>query len=32
MCERVREVAKRFDYKKLAAEEIRVIEAAVASK
>jgi glycosyltransferase involved in cell wall biosynthesis len=31
MCERVREVAKRFDYKKLAAEEIKVIEAAMAS-
>lgn len=28
MCERVRETAERFDYKKLAAEEIRVIEAA----
>lgn len=32
MCERVRETAKRFDYKKLAAEEIKVIEAAVSSK
>ncbi len=29
MCERVREVAKRFDYKVLAAEEITVIEAAM---
>lgn len=29
MCERVRETAKRFDYKKLAAEEIEVIEAAI---
>ena len=29
MCERVREVAERFDYKKLAAEEIKVIEAAI---
>ena len=28
MCERVRQTAERFDYKKLAAEEIRVIEAA----
>ena len=27
MCERVRQTAERFDYKKLAAEEIRVIEA-----
>lgn len=32
MCERVRKTAERFDYKKLAAEEIKVIEAAVASK
>ena len=31
MCERVRKVAERFDYKKLAAEEIKVIEAAIAS-
>ena len=31
MCERVRKVAERFDYKKLAAEEIKVIEAAVVS-
>lgn len=31
MCERVRKVAARFDYKKLAAEEIKVIEAAIAS-
>lgn len=31
MCERVRKVAGRFDYKKLAAEEIKVIEAALAS-
>lgn len=30
MCERVRKVAERFDYKKLAAEEIKVIEAAMA--
>lgn len=29
MCERVREVATRFDYKKLAAKEIMVIEAAM---
>lgn len=29
MCERVREVAEQFDYKKLAAEEIKVIEAAI---
>ena len=29
MCERVREVAKRFDYKKLAAEEIAVINNAL---
>lgn len=29
MCQRVREVAERFDYKKLAAEEIKVIEAAL---
>lgn len=29
MCERVREVAKRFDYKVLAAEELKVIENAV---
>lgn len=29
MCERVRKVAERFDYKKLAAEEIKVIEAAI---
>ena len=29
MCARVREVAKRFDYKVLAAEEIKVIESAV---
>lgn len=31
MCERVRKVAEQFDYKKLAAEEIKVIEAALAS-
>lgn len=31
MCERVRKTAEQFDYKKLAAEEIRVIEAALAS-
>ena len=31
MCERVCEVAERFDYKKLASEEIKVIEAAIAS-
>ena len=31
MCERVRKVAERFDYKKLASEEIKVIEAAIAS-
>lgn len=31
MCERVRKVAERFDYKNLAAEEIKVIEAALAS-
>lgn len=30
MCERVRKIAERFDYKKLAAEEIKVIEAAMA--
>lgn len=30
MCERVRKTAERFDYKKLAAEEIKVIEAAMA--
>ena len=30
MCERVRTTAERFDYKKLAAEEIKVIEAAMA--
>ena len=30
MCERVRKVAEQFDYKKLAAEEIKVIEAAMA--
>ena len=29
MCERVRQTAKRFDYKKLAAEEIKVIETAL---
>lgn len=29
MCERVRKTAERFDYKKLAAEEIEVIEAAI---
>lgn len=29
MCERVRQTAERFDYKKLAAEEIKVIEAAM---
>ena len=29
MCERVRKTAERFDYKKLAAEEIKVIEAAL---
>lgn len=31
MCERVRKVAERFDYKNLAVEEIKVIEAALAS-
>ena len=31
MCKRVRNVAERFDYKKLAAEEIKVIEAALNS-
>ncbi len=31
MCNRVREVAERFDYKKLAADEIKVVEAALAS-
>lgn len=31
MCERVRKVAERFDYKKLAAEEIKVIEAALSN-
>lgn len=31
MCERVRKTAERFDYKNLAAEEIKVIEAALAS-
>lgn len=31
MCERVRKVAERFDYKSLAAEEIKVVEAALAS-
>ena len=31
MCERVRKVAERFDYKILASEEIKVIEAAIAS-
>ena len=31
MCERVREAAERFDYKKLAAEEIKVIEAAMSN-
>lgn len=31
MCERVRQTAERFDYKKLAAEEIKVIEAALAN-
>ncbi len=31
MCERVRKIAERFDYKNLAAEEIKVIEAALAS-
>lgn len=31
MCERVRKVAERFDYKKLADEEIKVIEAAMAN-
>ena len=31
MCERVRETAERFDYKKLVAEEIEVIEAALVS-
>ena len=31
MCERVREVAEQFDYKKLAAEEIKVIEAALSN-
>lgn len=30
MCERVRQTAERFDYKELAAEEIKVIEAALA--
>jgi glycosyltransferase involved in cell wall biosynthesis len=30
MCERVRSVAARFDYKKLAAEEIKVVEVALA--
>ena len=30
MCERVRTTAERFDYKKLAAEAIKVIEAAMA--
>ena len=29
MCERVREVAKRFDYKVLAAQELEIIENAV---
>jgi hypothetical protein len=29
MCSRVREAAKRFDYKVLAAEEIKVVEAAL---
>lgn len=32
MCERVRKVAERFDYKKLAAEEIKVVEAAMGNK
>ena len=31
MCERVRKIAERFDYKVLATEEIKVIEAALAS-
>ena len=31
MCERVRKTAERFDYRNLAAEEIKVIEAALAS-
>lgn len=31
MCDRVRKTAERFDYKELAAEEIKVIEAALAS-
>ncbi len=31
MCERVRKVAERFDYRKLATEEIKVIEAALKS-
>lgn len=31
MCERVREVAAQFDYKKLAAEEIAVIEKALSN-
>lgn len=31
MCERVRQAAERFDYKKLAAEEIKVVEAALLS-
>lgn len=31
MCERVRKTAEQFDYKKLAAEELKVIEAALAS-
>ena len=32
MCERVRETAKRFDYKVLSAEEIKVIESALAQQ
>lgn len=32
MCERVRKTANRFDYKNLAAEEIKVVEAALAGK
>ena len=32
MCERVRKTAERFDYKKLAEEEIKVVEAAVSQR
>jgi len=32
MCQRVRQAAARFDYKKLAAQEIEVVEAAIANK